>query len=80
MRASGAACVLHHTHLTEFIEFLWLNGITWRSTEAQYQVMQVQYKGNWLPVYDRLAAKEHYSVDSRLMPVVRKFLRERKEK
>jgi len=62
---------------TEFLE--WCKGvrIDTREPRGPYQVAQVWHTRQWLSIYDRHDAEEHYTVDRRLEPLVYRWIRER---
>ena len=70
--------LLHKSKLQEFQEWLLNNHLTYRFTNAEFQVMQVYYKDHWQPIYDRIDAKEHYTVVRPLEPLVKRFIKESK--
>ena len=65
---------LHFSKLEEFKDFLDRNDVPWRASSAAYQVIQVLVNKHWIPVYKRKEAKEHFSTETRLEPLVRQFL------
>lgn len=65
---------LHLSKLEAFTEFLDKEQVPWRNTSAAYQVIQVYVGGNWIPVYKRQGAKEHFSTELRLDHLVKAFL------
>lgn len=87
--------LLHFNHLEEFQQWLTEEQIPWRLSTADFQVMQVQLHlrvsgkvqpgkparaPQWVAIYNRIGAKEHYSSDSRLDGVIARFIRDRKAK
>ena len=71
--------LLHKSKLAAFRCWLTAQGIEHRPPRGDYEVLQVQAKAPaWFCVFDRHAAKEHYTVDVRLEPTVRRFIRENK--
>jgi hypothetical protein len=70
--------LLHKSKLDAFKAWLDTQGIQHRPPRGDYQVLQVQVTApNWFCVFDRdnSAAREHYTVDHRLEPLVRQFIR-----
>jgi len=69
--------LLHKTKLEPFKAWLTSQGIQHRPPRGDYDVLQVQWKApDWFCVFDRHTAPEHYTVDSRMEPLVRRFIRE----
>jgi hypothetical protein len=67
--------LLHKTKLEAFKEWLEENGIEHRPARGDYQVLQVKTKnGQWQCVFDRLDAKEHYTVAWPIEHLVRRFI------
>lgn len=70
---------LHKTKLDQFRTWLESYGYPCRDTTADYQVLQVYLEtgrsGHWIPIYERVGSKEHYTVDRRLDGLLRGFLR-----
>ena len=73
--------LLHKSTLPEFVAWLDAQGIPHRPRRGVgFEVLQVQVTPpQWFCVFDRLDAPEHYTVDYRLEPTVRRFIRSRKE-
>lgn len=72
-------CTLHLTHLEPFKAWLQEQGIAYRAGKGDWQVLQVQTpRFGWQVVFSRADMPEHYSVNEKLMPTVRKFLESRK--
>ncbi len=67
-------CTLHKTKLNEFKNYLNSKGIAYRDGKGDYQVLQVQTGDGWQSVYEKNNMPEHFSVQDKLMPTVRKFL------
>lgn len=71
--------LLHKSKLAEFKVWLYDQGIEQRPPRGDYDVLQVQVKAKeWFCIFDRNDAQEHYTVDKRLEPTVRKFIKESK--
>lgn len=69
--------LLHKTMLEPFKVWLTAEGIKHRPPRGDYDVLQVQNRApEWLCIFDRDAAPEHYTVDRRLVQMVRRFIRE----
>ena len=68
-------CTLHKTKLEDFKSFLDSLGIAHRPGKGDYQVLQVQTeKHGYQVVFEKSNMPEHYSVNDKLMPIVRRFL------
>jgi hypothetical protein len=71
-------CTLHKTHLEEFKEWLETTGVAWRAGKGDYQVLQVLTQADgWQVVFRKNSMPEHFSVNEKLMPLVREFYRSR---
>ena len=71
--------LLHKSKLETLKAWLESQGIQHRPPRGDYQVLQVQAKApHWFCVFDRHTAPEHYTVDSRMEPLVRRFIRSTK--
>ena len=69
--------LLHKSKLDEFKSWLDSQEIPQRPARGQFEVLQVQVKApQWFCLWDRIKATEHYTVDIRLEPTVRRFIRE----
>lgn len=69
--------LLHKSKLDEFKSWLNSQDIPQREPRGQFEVLQVQIKApQWFCLWERLDAKEHYTVDRRLEPTVHRFIRE----
>lgn len=76
---SDNKCLLHISKLDEFKNWLTNNDIPFRPGKGHYQVIQVMTKGDgWQVVFRKNEMPEHFSINHRLMPTVRKFIRESK--
>lgn len=73
--------LLHIGQLEEFKTWLDAKGIPHRPTTAAYQVLQVYSKqtGDWVPIYKKSAATEHFTVQGRMVELVRRFIGERRK-
>lgn len=68
--------LLHKSKLDEFKGWLNVAGITHRPGRGEFQVLQVALPRNqWGVVYDRLDAREHFTVTESLEPLVVRFIR-----
>jgi hypothetical protein len=67
-------CLLHKNKLEAFKEWLTATGIEYRPARGDFQVLQVKVRAGWQCVFDRLDAKEHYTVAAPLESIVRRFI------
>lgn len=67
--------LLHKTKLEEFKTFLINNQIQYRSGKGDYQVIQVEVKNRFYPIYDRNTG-DHFTTQQELIPLIRRFLKE----
>lgn len=68
-------CLLHKNQLDAFLAWCEEKGIPTRAPSGVFQVAQVRaHATDWYCIYDRLDAPEHYTVDKRLEPTVRRFI------
>lgn len=74
--------LLHKSKLEAFKAWLDSQGIDHRPPRGDYQVLQVlcvRRGGHfWACVFDRINAPEHYTVDTRIEPMVRRFIQSQK--
>ena len=72
---------LHINKLEEFKEFLSLNNIAYRPGKGLWQALQIMTrKHGWQCIYTRMDMPEHYTIQDKLYPLVRRFLRDKGEK
>lgn len=71
-------CLLHKSKLEDFKYFLIKEKCQYRSGKGQFQVLQVEVRGVWIPIYDRLSG-DHFTTQKELIPLIRAYLRERNE-
>ena len=70
-------CTLHIKKLEDFKNYLNDHGIAYRAGKGAWQVLQVLTpKHGWQCVFERGDMPEHYTVQDKLMPIVRHFLKE----
>lgn len=69
-------CLLHKSKLEAFKAWLTARGIEHRPPRGEFQVLQVKTKSGWQCVFDRIDAKEHYTVAGPLESTVHRFIRE----
>ncbi len=67
-------CLLHKNKLEAFKAWLTATGIEHRPARGEFQVLQVKVKNGWQCIFDRLDAKEHYTVAAPLESTVRRFI------
>ena len=70
---------LHKNKLTAFKDWLISDGWEIKDTKGFYEVLRAKKGKRVLIVYERFDMKEHYSLADRDCPIVRQFLRQRKE-
>jgi hypothetical protein len=74
--------LLHKTKLEPFKAWLSAKGIQHRPPRGDYDVLQVlsldRGLHQWMCLFDRHHAPEHYTVDERMAPLVRRFIKETK--
>lgn len=68
-------CLIHKSKLDQFKQFLTERGTEHRAGKGDYQVLQVRWNGQWMCLYDRHVAPEHYTSDMRLDYLVREFIK-----
>ena len=68
-------CTLHKTHLEQFQYWLReIEQIPYRPGKGDYQVLQVLTSDHgWQVVFVKAEMPEHFSVNEKLMPIVRQF-------
>lgn len=70
-------CLLHKTKLQDLKNWLDSQKIPHRPGRGDYQILQIQVNENdWYVIYSRASAVEHYTVDYRLEPMIRRFIGE----
>lgn len=72
---------LHRTHLPSFSKWLETNGWKVLEPKGYYEVLRAvhPHRRHPLLVYTQLRDPQHYTVRDRDMPVVWRFLKERRE-
>lgn len=69
--------LLHKTRLEPFKVWLTSQGIQHRTPRGTYEALQVQARPPaWFCIFDRHTSPEHYTVDARMEPLVRRFIQE----
>lgn len=73
---------LHKTHLPAFLEWLKANGWHVSLPKGYYEVVRATHPRRQHPllVYTSLRDPQHYTVRDRDMPIVWRFLKERRER
>ncbi len=72
---------LHINKLESFKTWLSENNIEFRPGKGDYQVLQVAVPNNGFQcIYFRHQMPEHYTVQDKLMPLVKRFIRESRAK
>lgn len=67
--------LLHVSKLDSFKAWMDASGIEWRPARGDYQVLQIEMlRGGWACVYWRAKMPEHFTVDVRIEPLVRRFI------
>lgn len=73
-------CLLHKSKLAGFKSWLTLKQIPCRPGKGAWQILQVQTKHHgWQAVFERIQMPEHVTVNEKLIPLVRAFIRESKD-
>ena len=67
--------LLHKTKLEEFKSFLIDQQIQYRNGKGDYQVIQVEVKNRFYPIYDRHTG-DHFTTQQELIPLIIRFLKE----
>lgn len=73
--------LLHKSKLAELKEWLERQGIEFRETSADFQVLQIRYVTRqgpviWASIYERHSGSEHYTNDKRLDGLVFAFIKD----
>jgi hypothetical protein len=73
----ASRCTLHINKLETFKTWLLKNNIQFRPGKGDFQVLQVETSKNGFQcIYFRHEMPEHYTVQDKLMPLVKRFIRE----
>ena len=69
-------CILHKTHLEDFKKWLIDNDWILVDTKGDYEVLRAKKDGRQHPliIYEKIDAKQHYSVMDRDIPIIKAFL------
>lgn len=68
--------LLHKSKLAAFRAWCERQRIDVREGRGDWQVLQVKIGADWLAVFARGYMPEHYTTENRLIPTVRRFIRE----
>lgn len=72
--------LLHKSKLGNFITWCFENKIPTRPGKGSFEVLQVYDKRlGWGVIFEKIDAKEHYTVSDKVMPIVRRYIGRRKE-
>lgn len=67
-------CTLHLSHMEAFKQWLAENSYAFRDGKGDFQVLQVMTDNDgWQSIYSRLDMPEHYTVQDKLMYLVKRF-------
>lgn len=66
--------LLHKTKLEDFKSFLTGNCIKFQDGKGDYQVLQVDVNGRFIPIYNR-GSGDHLTTQHEIMPLIKKYLR-----
>lgn len=69
--------LLHKSKLEDFKTFLINQQFQYRSGKGDYQVLQVEVRGRFYPIYDRHNG-DHFTTQKELIPLIRTYLRIKK--
>lgn len=65
--------LLHKSKLEAFKSWLIENQIQYRAGKGDYQVLQVEVKNRFYPIYDRHQGS-HFTTQKELIPLVRRYI------
>ncbi|MCH7353313.1 MULTISPECIES: hypothetical protein [unclassified Acinetobacter] len=68
---------LHKSKLEDFKSFLIENQIQFRDGKGEFQVLQVEVKDRFYPIYDRLQG-DHLTTQRELAPLVKRYIASKK--
>lgn len=69
--------LLHKSKLDDFKSFLIDQQFQYRDGKGDYQVLQVEVRGRFYPIYDRNSG-DHFTTQQELFPLIRTYLRSKK--
>lgn len=72
----AARNLLHYNKLEDFKAWLTAQGIEFRDGRGEYEVLQIRQPPHWIPLYRRDRG-EHLTTQTRLVPLVELFLKEK---
>lgn len=76
---SGVRNTLHKSKLEAFKQWLVEHNIDTRPGKGDWQVLQVKtLNAGWQCVFERIDMKEHFSVNNKLLPLVKRFINDKK--
>lgn len=71
--------LLHKAKMDNFIRWCLENKIPTRPGKGCFEVLQVyDQRLGWGVIFDRIDAKEHYTVGNKAMPIVRRYIGRKK--
>lgn len=75
-------CILHKTHLEDFKRWLIDNDWSLEDTKGDYEVLRARKDGKQHPliIFEKIDAKQHYSVMDRDVQVVKDYLAKKEER
>ncbi|MBI1415554.1 hypothetical protein GU240_19025 [Acinetobacter baumannii] len=69
--------LLHKSKLEDFKSWLIANQIQYREGKGDFQVLQVEVKDRFYPIYDRLQGA-HFTTQRELIPLVKRYIASKK--
>lgn len=72
--------LLHKNKLEKFKNWLDENDIPHRDGKGEYEVIQIMTKDGWQKIYKRLNMPEHLTIQDKIYPLIKRFLKEQKVK
>lgn len=75
-------CILHRNHLDTFKEWLKNDGWEIEDTKGLYEILRARKEGRQHPliIFEKIDAKQHYSVMDRDVQVVKDYLAKKEER
>ena len=78
-KSMASRCLLHKSKLDHFRLWCFENKIPTRPGKGSFEVLQVyDPRLGWGVIFDRIDAKEHYTVNNNAMPTVHRYIGRRK--
>ncbi|MDH2524667.1 hypothetical protein [Acinetobacter baumannii] len=65
--------LLHKSKLEDFKSWLIANQIQYRDGKGDFQVLQVEVKDRFYPIYDRFQG-DHFTTQRELIPLVKRYI------